>query len=283
MGPPLNLAVFVEDEKYDFCHFLTLVLEYFVADGHRVTLVSPSVSEGARNGAFHAGILHVDATVVPRRVTELLPPTLPVLNSNVRDISKRRISELLVSKGDNYNGPVIIKTNANASGKPDRLRGVQDFRSWGDRVRHWSGLSSDLCYSVFTSKSGVPRYVWREKALVVERFVPEFMDGRYVLRKWVFLGDASVLLADYSSSPIVKAPASEPVDLPGPPPSELIARRIELGFDYGKFDYVVHKGRAILLDANSTPGISARTPRHEGYARKLKDGLVEWISRQQTR
>ena len=31
-------------------------------------------------------------------------------------------------------------------------------------------------------------------------------------------------------------------------------RRRDLGFDYGKFDYVIHEGRAILLDANSTPG-----------------------------
>jgi len=33
----------------------------------------------------------------------------------------------------------------------------------------------------------------------------------------------------------------------------LPARR-KLGFDYGKFDYVVHEGRAHLLDANRTPG-----------------------------
>ena len=30
--------------------------------------------------------------------------------------------------------------------------------------------------------------------------------------------------------------------------------REAMGFDYGKFDYVVRDGEAILLDANKTPG-----------------------------
>lgn len=36
-------------------------------------------------------------------------------------------------------------------------------------------------------------------------------------------------------------------------PEALKALRRELGFDYGKFDYVEHGGRPILLDANRTP------------------------------
>ena len=37
-------------------------------------------------------------------------------------------------------------------------------------------------------------------------------------------------------------------------PDELRALRRQLGFDYGKFDFVMHEGRAVLLDANKTPG-----------------------------
>jgi hypothetical protein len=37
-------------------------------------------------------------------------------------------------------------------------------------------------------------------------------------------------------------------------PDELRQRRHELGFNYGKFDFVLHQGKANLLDANKTPG-----------------------------
>ncbi|TIV27981.1 MAG: hypothetical protein E5V96_34050, partial [Mesorhizobium sp.] len=41
---------------------------------------------------------------------------------------------------------------------------------------------------------------------------------------------------------------------PVPVPDELRALRRDLGFDYGKFDFVMHEGKALLLDANKTPG-----------------------------
>ncbi|MGE4492883.1 MAG: hypothetical protein AB7E65_10655, partial [Syntrophotalea sp.] len=37
-------------------------------------------------------------------------------------------------------------------------------------------------------------------------------------------------------------------------------RRKDLGFDYGKFDFVQIDGQTILLDANRTPSFNIRTP-----------------------
>src|SRR5208282_4307513 len=78
---------------------------------------------------------------------------------------------------------------------------------------------------------------------------------------------------EISSSPhtgpraIVKASEttfSEPV----PVPEELREMRARLGFDYGKFDFVVNQGRATLLDANRTPrsapNLSAHFVRNAG-------------------
>jgi hypothetical protein len=56
-----------------------------------------------------------------------------------------------------------------------------------------------------------------------------------------------------------------------------VLERSRLGFDYGKFDYVMHEGRAVLLDANSTPGISSRTEQLILSADELARGLEEWI------
>ena len=45
-------------------------------------------------------------------------------------------------------------------------------------------------------------------------------------------------------------------------PDSLRETRRALGFDFGKFDYVMVDGQAILLDANKTPTIAgtSRTP-----------------------
>ena len=40
------------------------------------------------------------------------------------------------------------------------------------------------------------------------------------------------------------------------PHPEVLEIRRTLGFDYGKFDYVLHDGRVVLLDINKTPGES---------------------------
>ena len=58
------------------------------------------------------------------------------------------------------------------------------------------------------------------------------------------------------------------------PPSELEAFREANGFDFGKFDYVEHDGRPILLDINKTPTIvSSRAKTRMQY---LSGGLRDF-------
>ena len=57
-------------------------------------------------------------------------------------------------------------------------------------------------------------------------------------------------------------------------PVEIAEERRRLGFDYGKFDFVVHGGRPILLDANRTPGGSATlTEEYAQGAAELAKGI----------
>ncbi len=65
-------------------------------------------------------ILHVDQTVVPAVYREALADYPVVLNRDVLDISRIAYSELNVSRGDDYRGAVIVKTNANYGGLPER-------------------------------------------------------------------------------------------------------------------------------------------------------------------
>ena len=62
-----------------------------------------------------------------------------------------------------------------------------------------------------------------------------------------------------------------------PVPDELRAQRERRGFDYGKFDFVVSDGRAVLLDANCTPfaPLKAASPQLEIQNAELALGLMD--------
>jgi hypothetical protein len=51
------------------------------------------------------------------------------------------------------------------------------------------------------------------------------------------------------------------------PDPAIVSIREELGADFGKFDYVMHDGRAVLIDANKTPGGTGLRPTRERMAR----------------
>jgi hypothetical protein len=120
----------------------------------------------------------------------------------------------------------------------------------------------------------VPASVWRDRSLVVERFLPETRDGFHLLRTWAFLGDREVAYLNFSRERIVKSYNTEHREALREIPEAIRLARRRLGFDYGKFDFVIHEGRPVLLDVNPTP--TMRGPweeRHLEVGRKLADGI----------
>jgi hypothetical protein len=198
----------------------------------------------------------------------------------VLDISKRRISSMLVTSKDWTVGPVIVKSNANFAGLNDFAR-LGRRRRWIRRVVRFllrkPHRVDAIPYLIHPSIAAVPRRIWNDPQLVVERFIPEREGSLYCLRKWVFLGNTDILIINRSNNPIVKAGDSSHDLIHDRVPEELVAERRRLGFDYGKFDYVMHEGKAVLLDANSTPGVGAPSEHHNIYADQLAIGLQEWV------
>ena len=63
------------------------------------------------------------------------------------------------------------------------------------------------------------------------------------------------------------------------PHPEIVQMRKRLNFDYGKFDYVVHNGRAVLFDANKTTGADrVTTPRLNARRRHRADGIYSYFA-----
>lgn len=215
-------------------------------------------------------ILHHDLTRLDAAALPPPPNGVRALNASVLDISKRRYSSLLLKHDDAWAGPVIIKTNLNHFGAPE-------VRA-GERRRVASALRERLAriswrlaralpkrvYPVLPSQREVPDWVWRDPDLIVERFLPErASDGLFCIRGWLFFGDRGYGYRLFSTDPLVKTGTMVRYEYIDNTPPRLTVLREEMGFDFGKFDYVEHEGEPILLDANKTPSFSgdARSPR----------------------
>lgn len=222
---------------------------YWTDAGHRVLLAT----EPGDGPEGDIAILHVNLSVIPAAYAEASKQYAVVVNGAALDIRKKRVSGHLVRPNDGWTGPVIVKTDLNFGGLPELSLG---------RISQRHGTQADVPlgeitymerpYPILRSATAVPEAVWNNPGLVVEQFLPEQDARGFWMRAWVFFGDRERCTRYLGSHPVVKSEnilAREPV----PVPDELRAERARLGFDYGKFDFVVRDGKAILLDANRTP------------------------------
>jgi hypothetical protein len=249
-------------------YFLYDVLREAEAYGH-----SWRVVKGARRCEGDVAIMHVDATMVSPEYIAMGDGFACAVNFATPDISKRKVSESLLAKGDDWDGRVIVKSNLNYGGAKE-VHHNRVARLRGARPPHPDARETPG-YHVLESIAAVSDEIWNDDARVVERFLPEPDPQGYALRIWKFLGDSETCMRHVAAEPIVKGRNTIAIH-PVPVSPELRDRRRRLGLDYGKFDYVVHDGKVVLLDVNRTPGVVPRLfPKAlvQDFARGL-DGLI---------
>jgi len=268
----LRIAVLLHDMDRDFgleSYLLTAVLAVWKDQGHEILPVL-----GAREFVpADLAILHVDLSVVPEEYLDLAARYPRALNGRVRDIRKSAFSPYLLRPGDAWTGPVIVKSDRNFGGFPEAARGIP--RLAGDGMA--PVFRSPLEYRVLDNLAAVPPEWFGIPDLVIQRFVPEVEDDLFHVRAYTFFGDVHTSTRIASDQPIVKS-QTRVATATVPPHPEIVRLRHAMGFDYGKFDYVVHGGEAILLDANKTPGLpNPRSPRAAVLAGKLAAGLEGFL------
>lgn len=243
--------------------------------GHEVSLVE---GLGSWPDADIA-IMHVDLSVVPTAYCDAAKRYPIVVNGAATDIRKRLVSRNLVSPDDDWNGPVIIKTDLNFSGAPEK-KAAERFRRDGRPSDLPPGaiVSTTRPYPILPSAREVPADVWGNPGFVVERFLPEQDENGYWLRAWVFFGDRERCTRYHGTHPIVKSATIVGREA-ATVPDELRAERSRLGFEYGKFDFVVRDGRAILLDANRTPSAPPPNPEIDASNAHLAGGINSLLKR----
>jgi hypothetical protein len=166
---------------------------------------------------------------------------------------------LRVTRESDHGGRVIVKSNYNYAGVPERLLGVPGAPD------EFPGQTD---YRVYESIAAVPAHLLEDERVIVERFMPEYEDGRYHVRTLDLVGDSHTSLRLASDHHVV-TDATYAGDEEVEPPPELFEIRSRLGVDYGKLDYVVHDGELTLLDVNKTTGASTGQAGPELQARRL--------------
>jgi hypothetical protein len=253
------------DDFFRMSYLLEIFAGQWAAAGHHVT-----VAQGLGDWPeADAAILHVDLSVVPTAYVEAARRYPVVVNGAATDIRKRQVSRHLVRPDDGWTGPVIVKTDLNCGGIPEQTKLA---RGGASDLSAGTIVSTTAPYPILPSAAEVPDAVWHHPGLVVERFLPEQDSRGFWARTWIFFGDRERCSRYLCDHPIVKGRAilaREPAEVP----DLLRAERERLGFDYGKFDFVLHDGEPILFDANRTPGAPPALPELAASNLELARGI----------
>lgn len=278
MAPHVAILVHEHGSLTDAGYYMRSIVERWKARGCRIT-----IARGPRElPDADVGVLHVDLTRVDDSYLQAIKRCGRVINGAVADISKRHISRQLVLRGDDYDGPVIVKTNANHSGVKEVNMAVANGGLLGVWLRARNKLPwcfrtrlSFKDYRIFEYATKVPLPVWWNSDLVVERLITERKGAAFILRSWIFLGDREYAVEYEADGPVVVTRNISSFTIGASVPENLRQLRNQLGFDFGKFDFVQFDDKAVLFDANRTP-VQSMLERAQGQSERL-DLLAEGL------
>ncbi|MEM9301153.1 MAG: hypothetical protein AAGE01_03525 [Pseudomonadota bacterium] len=220
-------------------------------------------------------IAHIDLTRIPEAYGALFERFPRVVNGGVSDISKRFVSDNLVGPSDAYAGRVIVKTDNNYGGIPEAFHARHQLdledQPWATRT-HLKPSS----YPVFDSIDDVPTDIWTNEALVVEKYIAERVEGSWSTRIAFFCGSRHFSYRMFSPEYVLKGDTVTRIE-PAETPPDVIALRDRFKLDYGKLDYVIHDGRAIVFDVARTPGGVADQQVNREFAAALADGIDDYL------
>lgn len=282
-----RIAVLFHDRDRDTplsAYIVDHLARFWREDGHEVVYLFGTKSRVPADLI----LVHVDLSVVPEKYLAFASRYPIVLNGRLRDIRKSVVSTNLVGARDTWKGPVIVKTDLNYGGKPERSRGQRwrekHPRVWraARRAATWLTGRKEPAeftdYLIFERVNDVPAGLFMRPDIVVERFLPERENDLFHLRMCQVLGDHLVCTRVASRQPVIKAGmsvSSEPIE----PHPEVQKWRKRFNLDYGKLDYLVHDGHPVLIDVNKTIGASrhvADAPLQE-MRRRLAEGLYSYL------
>ena len=260
-------------------YLVTYLADQWRSQGHSVDFLFGTKKFIPADACF----LHIDLSVVPDHYLEFASRYPVTINGSVTDVRKRRYSRNIVCDNDDYPHPVIVKTDLNFAGWPERFATYGMSRCMLLRLKRRLGLTKGEIlrkddYQVYASAADVPHGYFENPDYIVEKFLPERSGESYCLNMLKFLGGTSISGRLFSKIPVITNASIERTERSEPHP-EIFAIRRRLGIDYGKIDYCVHDGKVVILDVNKTIGLSPRNPPPEflSYVCQIASGIDDFL------
>ena len=207
---------------------ITFLAEFWRKDGNRIHYLF-----GTRKFVpADLLLIHVDLSVVPDEYLEFASRYPIALNKAAKDIRKSLISVNLVRAGDSYSGKVIVKTDLNCRGSPERnIR--RNPRLWRRLLSHrfvrgdanGSRFKASFDYRIYDSLAEVPPAVFERNDVVVEKFLPEQEENVFFVRHYEFLGDCATCTRLAALDPFVKDQTVVRIEEVEPPPRDRAGAR----------------------------------------------------------
>ncbi len=220
--------------------------------GHEVVFLFGTKTFVAADICF----VHLDLSVVPDEYLEFANQYPVVVNGEVKDIRKSSFSQNLLSAKDDYAGKVIVKTDLNYAGWPEKYLTYPYpilvlFRLMNKMPWLFPEPCTSRDYKIYSNLSEVPGKYFDGNKYVVEKFLPEKEGEYYSCHSYLFMGDSYVCNKKSAKMPIIKdRDLGMQVDVE--PHPEAVAMKQKMGIGYGKLDYCMNNGKMILIDVNKT-------------------------------
>ena len=257
-------------------------------------------------------VVHIDASVIPSEYIQVINRFPKSINGRILDITRRNFSQILLSERDDYTGAVLVKTNANYGGSPEyetkrstRYQTLEpsasplsliEFARQTPRILknrlvrlcqklrkrllpiNWKTVEvlNPYAYPIYENIQAVPKGVWKNPHLVVEKFLGQQVDGLFTTYYYVFFGSREIVGRLKAESPIVKfTTCVEDIELEVP---DFVRQwRKELQIDFGRFDYLEFDGQFFLIDVNKTEGGGASNEQYADAFDYLAAGLEDYL------
>jgi hypothetical protein len=239
-------------------HMIVLIEEALEAMGVEIVHVTKASGYVPADAAF----VHIDQSIISPEARTLALRYPASINAYATDIRKFRYIDGLLGRDDSCDAPVIVKSNLNYAGMPERDAarhegpiGRRLLNRVSNRLRRQSkyAIRTKEDYRIYPTLSDVPRHYFRND-YVVQKFMPENDGEKNVLREYIFLGDLHYQNIERSDQLIITEDehiSCEPFE----PHPHLLATRRRLGLDYGKIDFTLINGAPFIFDANKTLGL----------------------------
>jgi hypothetical protein len=242
------LDVYVEDRRtfLNSTYILRLIVDQVVRQGVSVRILDRLDPASEATAAF----VHIDLTTVPAPFTWVNGFYARCLNGRSISIARDIYSMARLLPGDDFLGPVIVKTLLNHRGLPEFIHAAAERRLGGE----FKALQDIVCpkYRIFASIQDIPDSVWSNSGLIVERFVPGTLDLPIVKHRHDFMLDLELNTRAEFNDLLCAQDSLIRLDFIDGVPQEVHDVRRQLKLDFGSIDFFVVDGRVTVIDVNKT-------------------------------